>query len=101
MFEKLKQFKDLRSQAKKIQQALSEENVIGEAAWGKIRVTMNGNQEVLSVTIAPEMIGEGGKEKLESSLAEAMNDAIKKIQKVMAKKIQSMEGFDLSAFGKK
>jgi DNA-binding YbaB/EbfC family protein len=92
MFEKLKYMKDLRSQAKQMQNVLAEETAEGSAAWGKVKIVMNGNQEVLSVTIDPELMNPENKDKLESALKEATNEAIKKIQRIMAEKMRSMGG---------
>src|SRR3989338_8514202 len=82
MFSKLKQFKDLRDQAKKIQEVLKDVSVEGTAAWGKIKVLMNGNQEVTSVTIDPELLVD--KTKLEEAVKEAYNDTVKKAKRAMA-----------------
>ncbi|OGF31967.1 nucleoid-associated protein, YbaB/EbfC family [Candidatus Falkowbacteria bacterium RIFOXYD2_FULL_35_9] len=92
MFNKLKNFKELRDQAKQLQSQLSTETAEGSGAWGKVKVIMNGNQEVQSVIIEPEMLAD--KEKLEGALKEAINDAIKKIQRIMAMKMQQ-GGFSL------
>jgi DNA-binding YbaB/EbfC family protein len=93
MFEKLKYMKDLRGQAKQMQNALAGETAEGSAAWGKVKIIMNGNQEILSVTIDQELMKVETKDKLESAVKEATNDVIKKIQKIMAEKMRAMGGF--------
>lgn len=92
MFSKLKQIKDLRGQAKEMQNQLAKETVEVTAAWGKIKLTMNGNQEVLNIEIDPELLSVNNKSKLEDGMKDAFNDAVKKIQKVMAQKMQQMGG---------
>jgi len=92
MFNKIKAIKDLRNQAKKIQSGLSEINAEGEAAWGKIKIKIDGNQQVLEVKINEEMLKD--KTKLEEAVKEAANDAIKKIQRQMAGKMKEMGGLD-------
>lgn len=87
MFNKLKQFKDLKSQAKTMQDALATERVTEEK--GGITITMNGNMEVLSVAIESGMT----KEAIEGSVKNCMNETIKKAQRLMAKKLQDMGGF--------
>ncbi len=87
MFNKLKQFKDLRDQAKTIQEALSEETTVVEKHG--IKIEMDGNMKVKSVSIEKEM----DKEKMEKAMVEAMNEAIKKTQRAMAMKMQQMGGF--------
>ncbi|MBI4133341.1 YbaB/EbfC family nucleoid-associated protein [Candidatus Uhrbacteria bacterium] len=90
MFNKLKQIKDMRAKAKRMQAALKDENVEGQAAWGKVKVKMSGNQEVLEVIIDPEFLKNEDKKKLEDAVKEATNDAIKKVQRVMVTKMQKM-----------
>jgi len=94
MFSKLKQFKDLRDQAKQMQNVLAQESTEGSADWGKVKVKINGNQEILSVEIDPELLSADNKEKLESAIKEATNDAIKKVQRIMADKMRS-SGFNI------
>ncbi|OGF20337.1 hypothetical protein A2Y83_04975 [Candidatus Falkowbacteria bacterium RBG_13_39_14] len=91
MFNKLKQFKDMRDQAKQMQNALSKETAEGTGAWGKVKVTMDGNMEIIKLEIADEMMA--NKEKLADGIKDAHKDAMKRIQKIMAKKMQEMGGF--------
>lgn len=88
MFNKLKQFKDLRNQAKQMQNILAQESTEGEAAWGKVKVKINGNQEILDIQIDPELLLPDNKEKLQNAIKDAANDAIKKVQRIMAEKVQ-------------
>jgi len=94
MFSKLKQFKDLADQAKQMQNTLAQESAEGSADWGKVKIKINGNQEILSVEIDPELLSADNKKKLESAIKEATNDAIKKVQRIMADKMRS-SGFNL------
>ena len=86
MFNKLKQFKDLRSQAKTMQNALADESVTVEK--GGISIKMDGNMKVINVKITEEK----SKEKLEESIKDSVNSAIKKTQRLMAEKMQKMGG---------
>ena len=86
MFNKLKHLKDLRSQAKTMQNALAGESVTIEKSG--IKIVMNGNMEITSLTINDDL----AKESLEGILTSAINEAIKKTQKLMAQKMQEMGG---------
>jgi len=86
MFNKLKQIKELRDQAKKIQGALSQESVTMDK--NGIKVTVNGNMEITAVTLNNEL----SQESAERILKDCINDAIKKVQKIMAQKMQEMGG---------
>jgi len=86
MFNKLKHLKDLRSQAKTMQNALAQETITVEK--GGIKVAMNGNMEIMSININEDL----AKDSLEGMLAECVNEAIKKTQRLMAQKMQEMGG---------
>lgn len=96
MFNKIKQIQELKSQANQIKKALAEETVEGSGGWDKVKIVMDGNQEVKSVSISDDLLGE--KAELETAVAEATNDAIKKAQRVMAQKMQSLGGLNLPNF---
>ena len=89
MFNKLKEFKDMRSSAKKAQEILSGETVTGQGAWGKILIEMTGTFEVKKVTINDELVGK--KSELETGVKDALTDAVKKVQFVLFKKRKELE----------
>ena len=86
MFNKLKQIKDLRSQAKTMQNALSGESVTVEKSG--IKMIMNGNMEITEFTASDDIT----KEALLQLTPSIVNDGIKDVQKIMAKKMQEMGG---------
>lgn len=90
MFSKIKAIKDLRDQAKQMQNAMEEITADGSAAWGKVKVSMNGNQRILSIDIDDELLSD--KAKLVSAIIEAHAEAVKNLQKEMASKMKDMGG---------
>lgn len=92
MFDKLKQIQQLRTQAKQIKDSLSQETVEGIGANGQVKIIIDGNQEIKEVSIAQEILND--KINLEKAIKEAGNDAIKKVQKVMAQKMSQLGGFN-------
>lgn len=96
MFNKIKQFKDLRAQAKKMQEELSEQTVHADAMSGKLALVMDGNQQVLSLEIGSEVLQEGNKEKLQSELKDLFNNAVKKVQKQVAQKMMKDKNLNLN-----
>lgn len=89
MFEKLKQYKDLRSQAKTLQNKLSTETIHAKALSGKLQIVMDGNQKVLSVEVSPELLNETMKKKMEDGIKDLFDNAHNELQKVMMKKMRS------------
>lgn len=100
MFSKLKEIKDLRSQAKNLQNQLKDEHVETSAAWGKVKIKMNGNQEIENVEIDPELLTPNKKTDLEKSIKEAVNDANHKVQKIMAEKVRKSGGLNIPGLTK-
>lgn len=92
MFTKLKQIRDMRAQAKKIQGALEVERVATDAAGGRVKIEMTGNLDVSSVAIDSTLLAAGEKTRLEGAVKDAVNAAIKKTQNIMAKKVKEMGG---------
>ena len=95
MFSKLKEFKDLRDQGKKLQGALAGEAVTVRAEGDKIVLTMDGNLQITGLAIEVDLLNPGKKEKLQDGLKTAHSEALKKMQKIMATKMQEMGGFNL------
>lgn len=92
MFSKLKQFKDLRTQAKKIQSTLGQE-VVDISSHG-ISMKMDGNMELKSVTLEASWFSLSQKEKLEQTLCDVHNDLLKKAQRKMAEIMRATGGLD-------
>ncbi|PJA46962.1 hypothetical protein CO172_03345 [Candidatus Uhrbacteria bacterium CG_4_9_14_3_um_filter_36_7] len=91
MFSKIKAIKDLRNQAKQMQNQLSTIMIEG-SFHNKVVIKMDGNQQILSVSIADELLT--NKQKLEEAVKEAFQDAMKKMQKELASKMKDMGGLD-------
>lgn len=88
MFQKLKQFKEMRDQGKQMKAMMDEIVIVGSGAGNAVMITMNGSHEVLGVQI------EDGAEKarIEQGVKEALADANKKLQQELMKKMQEMGG---------
>ena len=95
MFSKLKQFKDLRDQGKKLQGALSGESVTVRTMGDKVVLTMDGNMQISGLAIDKEVLTPDKKEKLESAIKEAHSDALKKMQRIIATKMQQSGDFKM------
>ncbi|OGY50073.1 MAG: hypothetical protein A2951_00930 [Candidatus Buchananbacteria bacterium RIFCSPLOWO2_01_FULL_56_15] len=85
MFSKLKQFNDLRHQAHDLQRLLGAERVTVERQG--VTVVVDGNQQVISLSIPPEL----GPATLEQMLPGMFNDATAKVQQLIAQKMQRGE----------
>ncbi len=86
MFNKLKQFKDLRNQAKTMQNALAQETITEER--NGVKISLNGNMEITELVLNPDL----SVEEQTRAIKSCFNDALKKTQRLMAKKMQEMGG---------
>lgn len=94
MFSKLKHIKNMRSQAKHMESELGSISAEGSGAWGKVKMVVDGNRNIQSVTIDDDLLKPSEKEKLQAGIVEAHKDALKKMQFKLAKKLQEMGGLD-------
>jgi len=92
LFSKLKQFQELKSKAKEFKNLLADEKI--EVNNAGVKIIIGGNQEILEIKINEELLSAGQKERLEQILIDNLNEAIKKIQRLMAEKVKS-SGFQL------
>ncbi len=93
MFNKLKQFNDLRKQANDLKSVLAKEEVTIESS--AVKIVMDGNQEIKNVTINNDFLQSGKKNQLEKEITDGINSAIKKVQRLMAEKMKDMGGFNI------
>ncbi|MFA6307964.1 MAG: YbaB/EbfC family nucleoid-associated protein [Patescibacteria group bacterium] len=92
MFNKLKQYNDLRKQASTIKNVMSGETI--EVSNRAVKIVMDGNQEIKSLDITEDFLAKDKKKDLENEIKNAIAEAIKKVQRKMAMKMQEMGGLD-------
>jgi DNA-binding YbaB/EbfC family protein len=78
----------LQKEAKRIKKELSQIHVFAES--NGVKVTVNGEQEVISVEINDAVVTDP--RKIEKSVLEAANRAMKKAQQVAAEKMKAVMG---------
>jgi hypothetical protein len=79
----LKQAQQFQAKMAKLQEELGERTVEASAGGGMVAVVANGKQEILSVTIEPEVIDPDDKEMLQDLIMAAVNDALIKAKNMM------------------
>ena len=75
-----KQAKMLQQQFAQIQDELKNLVIEGSAGGGLVKIQMNGEKEVLKVTIQPDCVDKEDIEGLEDLIRAAFHDALKKIE---------------------
>jgi len=87
----MRQAKEMQEKIKKAQKELEKETVVSSAG-GVVEVTMTGSQKVVSVVLNAEKVKELSAERLQSLIAQAVNDALDRSRKLMAAKIGPLGG---------
>jgi hypothetical protein len=77
----LKQVQKMQAELQKVQAGLGNLVVSEEAGGGMIKATANGNQEIISVEIDPQVINSDEKEILEDLVVAAINKVLQTAKK--------------------
>jgi DNA-binding YbaB/EbfC family protein len=85
----MKQVQQMQAQ---MQQRMAELRVEGSAGGGMVKATMNGNKEVLSVSIDKEAVDPNDVEMLQDLVVAAVNEAARKVDEEMQGQIGAMTG---------
>jgi len=100
----LKQVQKMQEEMQKVQNQLGNLTVSEEAGGGMIKATANGNKELMSIIIDPQVINPAEKDILEDLVVAAVNKALQSASKLaeeeMAKVTKGMlpPGLNLPGF---
>ncbi len=107
MFGKINEFQAKMKEAK---DKLGELEVQAEAGGGMVKVTANGNREIIGITIDKDVVDPNDMEMLEDLIVAGVNKALAEAESASQQKMQEITssmlpgglgGFDLSQFGLK
>ncbi len=89
--EAFKKAQQVQEGARRLQEELEQMEIEGESGGGLVKVVLSGNQEPLSVAIAPDVLGEGA-EVLSDLVTAAMKDAYNKSTTTMRERMEELTG---------
>lgn len=88
----MKQVQKMQKDMKKMQEELETRTMEATAGGGVVTVVANGKQEIVSVTIDPEVVDPEDVEMLQDLILAATNEAIQKTQDMMQQEMQKITG---------
>ncbi len=88
----MKQVQQMQAKMEKIQAELEQTEVEGTAGGGMVKVTANGKQDVVSITIDPEVVDPDDVEMLQDLILAAVSQARAKAQELQTEKMASLTG---------
>lgn len=81
-----------KQQAEEIQKKMAQTNVEASAGGGSVVVKMNGQKQVQSVKIDPEVVKSGDVEMLQDLVLAAVNEASRRVDQAMQSSLGGMLG---------
>ncbi len=91
-----RQLQELMSQAKRqyddLQKKMQDTIVEASAGGGSVTVKMNGQKQLLRITIDPETVKTGDVEMLQDLVIAAVNEAARKVDEAMQSSVGGMLG---------
>lgn len=92
-----RQMQEMQGRAGEVQENLRKLRVTGTAGGGMVTVEANGQQQVLSCRIEPQLLQSNDREVLEDLIIAATNAALDKSRELAAQEFSKLtSGFDLS-----
>jgi len=91
----MKEAQKLEKRLSEVRKKLEEMTVEGSAGGGAVTVTMNGQRDVLKVTIDPGVVEDGDAEMLEDLLLSALRDAKQKSDELASVEMGKVAGAGL------
>lgn len=88
----MKQAQKLQSKMLKLQEELADKTVETAAGGGMVRVTANGRQQIVSISIDKEVVDPDDVEMLQDLVLAAVNDALAKAQEMVASEMGKLTG---------
>ena len=88
----MRQAQELQAKLAKAQQELSNITLEASSGGGAVKVTIDGQQNIQSVKISPEVINPDDVELLEDLVLTAVREAITKSQEAAAKSLGGLTG---------
>jgi DNA-binding YbaB/EbfC family protein len=84
--------KQAQQMQEKLQKQMEATVVDATAGGGMVSVKMNGQKQLLSIQIEPDVFTSGDKDMLQDLIVAAVNEGIRKVDDVMQSQLGSMTG---------
>ena len=88
----MRQAQELQAKLAKAQEELGKTTLEASSGGGAVKVTINGQQEIQSIKISPEVIDPNDVELLEDLVLTAVSEALTKSQELAAERLGGLTG---------
>jgi nucleoid-associated protein EbfC len=87
-----KMMQQAQQMQEKLQREMTEMRVDASAGGGMVNVVINGNKQLQSLKIDPEVVSKDDVEMLQDLIVAAINDAHRRVDEALASQMQGMMG---------
>jgi DNA-binding YbaB/EbfC family protein len=88
----MKQAQKLQSKMMELQEEMANKTVEATAGGGMVTVVVNGKQEIISLTIDPDVVDRQEIEMLQDLIIAAVNEGIRRAQQIWAEEMKKLTG---------
>ena len=88
----MKQAQKLQSKMAELQEEMANKTVEATAGGGMVTVVVNGKQEIISISIDPDVVDRQEIEMLQDLIIAAVNEGIRRAQQIWAEEMKKLTG---------
>ena len=88
----MKQAQKLQSRMMELQEEMASKTVEATAGGGMVTVVVNGKQELVSISIDPDVVDRQEIEMLQDLIIAAVNEGIRRAQQLLADEMKKLTG---------
>ncbi|MDL1956654.1 MAG: YbaB/EbfC family nucleoid-associated protein [Candidatus Desulfofervidus auxilii] len=88
----MKQAKKIQAKIAELQEEMAKKTVEASVGGGMVKVVANGRQEIVSISIDPEVVNPDDVEMLQDLILAAVNEALKRSQEMVAEEMSKLTG---------
>ena len=88
----LKQVQQMQAKMQEVQSELEKAEVEATSGGGMVKVVTNGKNEIVSITIDPEVVNKDDIEMLQDLIVAAVNQSREKVQEMQNEKMSTLTG---------
>ena len=92
MAKMMKQLQKAQAEMSRMQEEIAQKTVESSSGGGAVRVVANGQKQLVSLQIDPEVVGEENREMLEDLIIAAVNEAFNRVDEMVASEMQKLTG---------
>lgn len=88
----MKQIQKMQAKMEELQAQLEKATVEGSSGGGMVKVVANGKNEIISITIDPEVVDKNDVEMLQDLILAAVNQTRQKVQEMQSEQMSGLTG---------